>query len=90
MQPIQSLIETCISIGTASTLETLGISSGEISQRKAIAVYGKYFTDAEKGGRIFPCRVEDGRAGTKWYKVTDILKLKAADAAKATINWKSF
>lgn len=82
---IQALIENCIAIGTTSTLELLGVSSGEISQRKAKEVYGKYFINAVNSGRIHPCRVEDGRAGTRWYKVSDILTLKAKDAIQAEL-----
>ena len=29
---------------------------------------------------------EEGRAGTRWYRVVDILKLKAADAARAELK----
>ena len=79
-------IETCIELGSAKTLETLGVSSGEISQRRARDVYGKYFMDADRAGRIRPCRIEDGRAGTRWYRVVDILALKAADAARAELK----
>ena len=44
---LEILIQTCVELGSAKTLETLGLSSGEISQRKARDVYGKYFMDAE-------------------------------------------
>ena len=82
---LQSLIQTCCSLGAAQTLETLGVSSGEISQRKARDIYGKWFTSAVKDGRIYPCRVEDGKAGTRWYRVVDILALKTQDYAKAEL-----
>lgn len=87
MTNIERLIETCIELGSAKTMETLGVTSGEISQRRARDVYGKYFTDADKAGRIRPCRIEDGRAGTRWYRVVDILKMKAADAARAELKY---
>ena len=86
MSNLETLITTCVELGSAKAMETLGVSSGEISQRKARDVYGKYFTDADKAGRIRPCRVEDGRAGTKWYRVIDILSLKAQDAARAQLK----
>ena len=82
---LQTLMTTCISIGTAQTLVLMGVHSGEISMRKARDVYGKWFMDAVNDGRIFPCRVEDGRTGTKWFKVTEILALKADDIAKAEL-----
>ena len=87
MTNIERLIETCLELGSAKTMETLGVTSGEISQRRARDVYGKYFTDADKAGRIRPCRIEDGRAGTRWYRVVDILKMKAADAARAELKY---
>lgn len=83
---LERLISTCVELGTAKTLETLGISSGEISQRKARDVYHKWFLDADKAGRIRPCRVEDGKFGTRWYRVVDILALKAYDAARAELK----
>lgn len=83
---LEILIQTCVELGTARTLETLGVSSGEISQRKARNVYGKYFTDADKAGRIRPCRIENGRTGTKWYRVADILALKVEDATRAELK----
>lgn len=86
MKNLETLIATCISLGTASTLETLGVSSGEISQRKARDTYHKWFMDAVNAGRIRPCRVEEGKSGTKWYRVVDILALKASDAARADLK----
>lgn len=83
---LEILIQTCVELGSAKTLETLGLSSGEISQRRARDVYGKYFTDADKEGRIRPCRIEDGRCGTRYYRVVDILSLKAMDAARAELK----
>lgn len=82
---LQTLMTTCISIGTAQALVTMGVHSGEISMRRARDVYGKWFLNAVNDGRIFPCRVENGRAGTKWFKVTDILALKADDLARAEL-----
>lgn len=83
---LEILITTCIELGTAKTLETLGITAGEISQRRARDTYHKWFTDADKAGRIRPCRVESGKSGTRWYRVVDILALKAQDAARAELK----
>lgn len=83
---LQSLIQDCISLGTASTLEQLGIHSGEVSMRQAKKTYGKWFLDCIARERIFPCRVENGRAGTKFYRVVDILQLKVEDRAKMELN----
>ena len=83
---LQSLIQDCISLGTASTLEQLGIHSGELSIRQANKTYGKWFLDCIARDRIFPCRVENGRAGTRFYRVVDILALKVEDDAKMEIK----
>lgn len=89
MNNIERMIKTFTELGAANALVTLGLSSGEISQRKARDTYGKWFTDAVRHRRLLPCRVEDGRAGTHWYNVKDILALKAADALKAELIFKN-
>ena len=86
---LERLITTCIELGSARTLETLGVSSGEISQRKARAVYGKWFDLQCSRGRINPARVEEGKAGTRWYRVVDILRVKAEDSIPAELKFKS-
>ena len=48
MGNLERLIETCIELGSAKTLETLGISYGEISLGGASYEYGKYFMDAAR------------------------------------------
>lgn len=85
---LEILITTCVELGSAKTMEALGITSGEISQRQARNIYGKWFIDADRDGRIRPCSIETGRAGTRKYRVVDILALKAQDAVKAEIIWK--
>lgn len=85
MHNLERIIRTASSMGAAQTLVTLGITSGEISQTKARRIYGRWFTDAVRNGRLRPVRVEDGRAGTIWFQVTDILMLKTEDAARAEL-----
>ena len=82
---LERLITTCTELGAAKAIETLGLSSGELSQRQALKTYGSWFALALRDQRISPCRVEDGHRATRWYKVTDILALKAADAARAQL-----
>lgn len=83
---LEILIQTCVELGSAKTMEALGVTSGEISQRRARDIYGKYFVDADRQGRIHPCRVNDGKNGTRYYRVVDILQLKAQDAARAELK----
>lgn len=84
---IETLITTCVELGSARTLEALGISAGEISQRKAKAVYGKWFIESERMGRLHPCRTGAGKTATRWYRVADILARKAADCAEAELRF---
>ena len=79
------LKESYEALGTLQTLEILGISAGEISQRRARDVFHKWFTDAEKAGRIQPWRIEEGRAGTRWYRLEDIHRLRVNDALRGEI-----
>ena len=86
MTNLEILIKTCVELGSAQTIETMGLASGEISRSKAIAIYGKYFREAERQGRIRPVRVGNGRNGTKTYRIVDILSLKAKDALRAELK----
>lgn len=86
MSNLENLITTCIELGASRAMETLGLTAGEISQRKAIQVYGKWFADAQRAGRIHPSRIEDGARGTRIYRVVDILALKTRDLAQAELR----
>lgn len=86
MSTLEALVKSAAALGTARTLETLGISAGEISQRKARATYGKWFTDAESAGRIQPVRIDNGKNGTRHYRVVDIQELKTADLVRAELQ----
>lgn len=83
---LQILIESAVELGSAKTMEALGVSSGEITKRRAIEMYGKWFLDAVQNGRLHPCRIEDGKFGGKYFRVVDICKLKTYDAARAELK----
>lgn len=83
---LEILINTAVELGSARTMELLGVTSGEISQRKAKDTFGKYFVDAVLRGRLHPCRIGDGKSGTRYYRVVDILALKTKDAARAELT----
>lgn len=89
MQYLERIVKESAAMGTAQTLEALGVSAGELSQRKARAVYGKWFTDAERAGRIHPSRVDNGRNGTRHYRVVEIQELRVADLIRAEIQTKT-
>lgn len=82
---LQLLVASAAQQGAAAALAALGLTSGEVSQRQAVKTYGKWLADAIKEGRINPVRIEDGHAGTRWYKVADILALQTAYATQAYI-----
>lgn len=86
MDYLSTLIETATEIGSAKALETLGLTSGEISQNKALQLYGSWFAQADKTGRIRPIRIGEGRNGKRIYRVVDILSLRAKDAAQAMLK----
>ena len=81
----KKIITTIAEEAVIRALTTLGLTSGEISQRKARDLYGKWFLDAVNAGRITPCRVDEGHCGTKHYRIADILTIKAHDMAQAEI-----
>ena len=86
MDNLESIVESAAAMGAARVLETLGLTAGEISQRKARDIYGKWFTDAERAGRIRPSRVDDGRNGTRHYRVVTIQELRTADLMRAELQ----
>ena len=88
MSNLERIVEAAAGMGAAMVLETLGVSAGEISQRQARKTYGKWFADAERAGRIRPSRVDDGKNGTRHYRVVAIQELKTADLVRAELQLK--
>lgn len=86
MSNLEDLVKSAAAMGAAQVLETLGISAGEISQRKARDTYGKWFIDAERTGRIRPVRIDEGKNGTRHYRVVDIQELKTSDHFRAQLQ----
>ena len=82
---LHRLIASAAQQGAAEALHALGLTAGELSQRQAVRVYGKWLREAMQAGKIRPVRVEDGHAGTRWYAVRDILALQTEYSAKAFI-----
>jgi hypothetical protein len=86
MSAIEHIINDSMQIGVIRTLQLLGVSSGEISQRKAIETYGKWFKDQVEDGTIRPIRIEEGKHGAKIYSVTDILAVRVRQSAPAELR----
>jgi len=76
-------------IVVTETLRQLGLTDGEISDRQARRVYGKPFIEAVEGGLIKPVRVGNGRTGTRYYRVIDILSWKAESYEPAHLVYKN-
>lgn len=86
MKLLEQIVHEAAALGAAQMAETLGLTAGEISQRKARDTYGKWFTDAERAGRIRPVRIDNGRNGTRHYRIVDIQELKTADLVRAELQ----
>ena len=86
MSTLEQIVQSAAKLGAAEALETLGLTAGEISQRKARSTYGKWFTDAERAGRIRPSRVDNGKNGTRHYRVVTIQELRTADLMRAELQ----
>ena len=82
---IKDVIQDAAKMGAVELAEDLGLTAGEISQRKARKIYGKYFDTLVESGRVWPIRQEVGRAGTKYFRVSDILACRIADRVTATL-----
>lgn len=86
MSILEQLVEAAAARGTAQTLEALGITAGEMSQRQVLRTYGKWAADAIRDGRLRPSRTDDGRAGTKRFRVVEITELRTADLVRAELQ----
>lgn len=85
MNNVYELVTASVELGATIAFERMGVTAGEMSQRQAKKVYGKYFVDLLNTGRIRPVRQEAGHAGTKYFRVADILGCKVEDRAKAQL-----
>lgn len=77
--------KTEISLAVATTLVQMGAASGELTYAAATRVYGTWFTNAVKTGKLQPIRMGSGRGATRWFSVADILAYKAAELEMAHI-----
>lgn len=86
MHPLFDAIRTATQLGAVQTLTMLGIHSGDMSFNQARRVYGSWFTEAVRQGRIQPVHIGNGSNGKHTYKIADILTLKVQDEAMAEIQ----
>lgn len=88
MEMIADIVKDIKQLGAVEVLKVLGLSSGEITQRQVVEVYGNWAKEAIRAGRLVPVRQGAGRTSTKWYSVSDILELRAKDSAAAYLQDK--
>ena len=86
MKNLEAIVHDAAALGAAQLAETLGLSAGEISQRKARRLYGKWFDDAEQAGRITPAHIDAGPNGTRHYRVVEVLEVRVADRMRAELQ----
>ena len=86
MTNLEAIVHDAAALGAAQLAETLGLTAGEISQRKARKLYGKWFDEAESAGRITPAHIDSGRNGTRHYRVVELLEVRCADRIKAELQ----
>lgn len=71
-------------VAALQVLETMGITSGEITRNQAIKVYGQAFRQLEAAGLVRPVRGSaGGKYSHRYYRVADIVAAKAAAQAEA-------
>lgn len=80
---LTNIIRTSAEMGAAMALERAGLTSGEISQREATRLYRTFFTKAVAEGRLRPIRSGNAVNSTKYFRVADILALRASEEAAA-------
>lgn len=83
---MHDLIQDAVQLGATLALEQLGLTAGEISQRQARRIYGSYFDTLVAQRRIAPARIEPGHAGTKFFRIADILTCKVEDRTPAELT----
>ena len=88
MDNLERIVKEAAALGAAQLAETLGLTAGEISQRKARDTYGKWFDEAVNRGRIRPVRIDNGHRKTKHFRVVDIQQLKTADLVRAELQFR--
>ena len=85
---ILAIIAASMEAGAETAMIRAGLRNPLVSQRNAEKTYGVIFAELQKAGKIHPVKVGEGRRGTRWYSVEEILAQIVAETAKADIVWK--
>ena len=81
----KQLKRTEISLAVTTAMTQMGLSSGELTYSAATKVYGQWFVNAVRNGRIEPSRIGNGKTATKWFSIADILAYKAVEIENAQV-----
>lgn len=85
MRYTESILRDVAQMGANEALKAVGLTSGEITQNQARTTYGRWFRKAVESGKLKPCRRGEGRTGTMWFSVSDILALRASEQIQAEL-----
>lgn len=89
MELTKTTIHAIAGAAAVEVLRALGVSSGELNYTQAAEVYGKWFEDAVKAGRLKESHRGEGKTGRRWFSVADILVLKADETMRAEAQLKT-
>ena len=73
------------SLNLQKQLKRTEISLAVTTDTAAVKVYGQWFANAVRNGRIEPSRIGNGRTATKWFSIADILAYKAVEIENAQL-----
>ena len=83
---ILHLIRVSAKAGADEALIATGQKSPMVSKRDAIKVYGSWFTESCKAGRLHPCMVGNGKNGTQMMYLDNDGTLQITGSTSFTID----
>ena len=77
-------IQAISQLGALTACDLFGVNT-EMSYSRASGEFGQFFRDMVRCGKLKPSRVGNGKNGTRWFSVRDIIALRAEEESKATL-----
>ena len=74
-----------ITLTALETAKYFGAGTLELSYTKACARYGTIFKHLVRHRKVTPCRVGNGKNGTHYYAISDIISAIAVEQAAAKL-----
>lgn len=81
---LQRLLDETAILAVKRALKEVGLTNDDISYRKAVERYGKWFTDHYKAGRLQGKRKGTGANAKLHFSVAEIESLQSAEAVQAS------